>query len=192
MTEIHHSEVSRDCLYDEVSQNLEAIYAIWENGQVNLRFTIPVLCAVKLETFINVAGKLHVEDWERSERKLSFKVKCEKVCGVLGLVFDAKTEPNKAAIETFEIRNSLVHPQMHIEQTDERINYAEYERRRNMIPGVEHPLRSRLTPEVVRATKTACDAFVNEWGRTFLKGQPEYWLGWGSTGGFTWEGPNGG
>jgi hypothetical protein len=185
MSSVHHIEDSRDCLYDEVSQNLETVYSLWLGGQSNLRFAIPVLGAVKLEAFINVAGKLNVPDWDSQERRLTFKAKCKSICSILAIGFDTTAEPNKTALEVFEIRNSLVHPKMHIGRTDERISEEEYEKRRAAMLGVEHPLRSSLTANRVTELKTACDAFTLQWGSKLLGGQADYWLRWGSTGGFT-------
>jgi hypothetical protein len=98
MHQVRHTETSQDCLYDEVTQNLKIIYALWQGGQKTLRFAIPVLCAVKLEAFINVAGKLHVQDWDSKERKLTFRAKCKAICTTLRLEFDTESEPNKTAL----------------------------------------------------------------------------------------------
>jgi hypothetical protein len=185
MSEVHHSEESRDCLYDEASENLETVYALWQQGQSNLRFAVPVLCAVKLEAFINVAGKLNVSAWDEQERKLSFKGKCKAVCAILKLEFASGDQPNKTALEVFQVRNSLVHPRMHLARTSEHISQREYERRSVAMLGVEHPLRSALTAGHVTALKNASEAFVLQWGARMLNGAPEYWLRWGSTGSFT-------
>ena len=184
MSEVHHSEESRDCLYNEASENLETIYAVWQQGRGNLRFAIPVLCAVKLEAFINVAGKLHLANWDKQERDLSFDKKCKAVCGMLKLEFASDVEPNKTAVEVFEVRNSLVHPKMLLARTNEHISQQEYERRSTTMLGPEHPLRSALTPGRVTALRDATNAFVAYWGARMFDGVPEYWLRWGSTGSF--------
>jgi len=184
MHKIHHTETSRDCLFDEVTQNLETIYALWLGGQKTLRFAIPVLCAVKLEAFINVAGKLHVQDWDSKERNLTFQAKCKAICTILQLEFDAETEPNKSALEAFAVRNSLVHPKMHVEEIDELISYEEYNRRSDTTLGFEHPLRSELTEERIMMLRNGCNNFTKHWGSSLLHGQPDYWLSRNSTGGF--------
>jgi hypothetical protein len=168
MSEVHHSEESRDCLYNEASDNLETIFALWQEGRGNLRFAIPVLCAVKLEAFINVAGKLHLSNWDKQERKLSFSAKCKAVCGTLRLEFASAIEPNRTAVEVFEVRNSLVHPKMILARTNERISQKEYERRSTTMLGPEHPLRSALTPARVVALMEATNAFVAHWARECL------------------------
>ncbi len=187
MNGIRHEETSRDSLYKDIEQNLENIYVLWTEGNTSFRFSIPILCAAKLEAFINVAGKLKVKHWDILERKLSFAEKCKVVFSTVGLAFDPSIEPNKTAISTFEIRNALVHPKMKLDQIDESISQEEYERRSNSFPGVLHHLRSELTKEKVEQLKNTGDAFVNQWGPALLDGNPHYWLTGGSTGGFTFE-----
>lgn len=190
MKNIRHQEVSRDSLFKDLEMNLETIYGLWANGDNSLRFSIPILCAAKLEAFINVAGKLKVEHWDIFERKLSFAEKCKVACSVVHLAFDPNVEPNKAAIATFEIRNSLVHPKMKLSRIDERVTSEEYERRRTQLdPRFSHHLRSELTNERVAAIKTNSDTFVVHWGKKLLDDHPDYWLAGGSTGGFTFEKP---
>jgi hypothetical protein len=185
MNTIRHEETSRDSLFKDVEQNLETIFHLWADGNISLRFSVAILCAVKLEAFINVAGKLKMEHWDILERKLSFAEKCKMVFSTVGLTFDPDAEPNKTAVATFDIRNSLVHPKMKLAQIDEQISREEYERRSNNFPEVLHHLRSELTKERVTKLKEAVDAFVNQWGNGLLDGHPDYWLTGGSTGGFT-------
>ncbi len=187
MDNIRHEETSRDSLYKNLELNLDQIYKFWLEGEKSLRFSIPMLCAAKLEAFINVAGKLKVEHWDILERKLSFAEKCQIIFAAVGLVFDPATEPNKTAIITFEIRNSLVHPKMKLGRIDEYVSQEEYERRSNSFSGVIHHMRSELTPEKVKQLKETSNAFVSEWGPKLLDGNPHYWLTGGSTGGFTFE-----
>ena len=187
MNNIRHEETSRDSLYKDIEQNLETIFRLWAAGNIGLRFSVSILCAVKLEAFINVAGKLKVEHWDILERKLSFAEKCRIVFSTVGLVFDPNTEPNKTAVSTFEIRNSLVHPKMKLGHIDEHVSQEEYERRSNSFPGLTHHLRSELTKEKVTQLKESTDAFVTQWGAKLLDGHPDYWLTGGSTGGFTFE-----
>lgn len=189
MSNIRHEETSQDSLYRDIEQNLETIYTLWIGGNNSLRFSIPILCAAKLEAFVNVAGKLKVKHWDILERKLSFAEKCQIVFSTVGLVFDRSAEPNKTAVGTFEIRNSLVHPKMKLNRIDEHITQEEYERRSNSFTGVSHPLRSELTNVAVTCLKEASDAFVAQWGPQLLDGIPDYWLTGGSTGGFTHEPP---
>ena len=187
MNNIRHKESSRDSLYKDIEENLEAIFRFWTDGNDSLRFSVSILCAVKLEAFINVAGKLKVGHWDILERKLSFAEKCRIVFSAVGLVFDPHIEPNKTAVGTFEIRNSLVHPKMTLGRIDEYVSQEEYERRTNTFPGVLHHLRSELTKERVTQLKESADAFVAQWGAKLLDGHPHYWLSGGSTGGFTLE-----
>ncbi len=190
MNHIRHEETSRDSLFKDIEQNLEAIYALWGGGNIGLRFSIAILCAVKLEAFINVAGKLKLEHWDILERKLSFEEKCRMVFSTSGLAFDRNVEPNRSAIRMFEIRNALVHPKMKLDRIDEHISQDEYERRSIAFTGVLHPLRSELTRELVTHLKSTSDAFVSQWGPKLLDGAPDYWLTGGSTGGFTHEPPS--
>ncbi len=187
MNNIRHEETSRDSLYEDIKQNLDTIYALWAEGNNSLRFSIPILCAAKLEAFINVAGKLKVEHWDILERKLSFTEKCQIVFAAVGVVFDPTTKLNKAAIATFEIRNSLVHPKMKLNRIDEYVSQEEYERRSSSFLGVSHPLRSKLTRKEVEQIKSTSELFVVEWGPKLLDNAPYYWLTGGSTGGFTFE-----
>ncbi|HEY6871823.1 MAG TPA: hypothetical protein VI298_03735 [Geobacteraceae bacterium] len=121
MNNIRHKETSRDSLFKDIEQNLETIFQLWAEGNNSLRFSVSILCAVKLEAFINVAGKLKVEHWDILERKLSFAEKCKIVFSTVGLVFDPNTEPNKTAVGTFGIRNSLVHSKMKHGHIDEYV-----------------------------------------------------------------------
>ena len=187
MNNIRHVETSRDSLYKDIEQNLETIFRLWAAGNIGLRFSVSILCAVKLEAFINVAGKLKVEHWDVLERKLSFGEKCKIVFSTVGLVFDPNTEPNKTAVSTFEIRNSLVHPKMKLGHIDEHVSQEEYERRSNSFLGLTHHLRSELTEEMVTQLKESTDEFVTQWGAKLFDGHPDYWLTGGSTGGFTFE-----
>ena|SRR2546425_4552215 len=186
---IRHEETSRDSLYVDFQQILEQIYGLWLNGNNTLRFAIPMLCAIKLEAFINVAGKLKVAHWEMLERKLSFAEKCQMVFAQAGIAFDPAAEPNKTAVALFEIRNSLVHPKMRLEKTDELVSEEEYTRRStNFSMGTHHHLRGELTAEKVKSLRARSDEFVANWGPKLLDGNAEYWLSGGSTGGFTWQG----
>jgi len=187
MNNIRHEETSRDSLYKDIEQNLETIFRLWVEGDKALRFSVAILCALKLEAFINVAGKLKTEHWDILERKLSVAEKCKIVFSEVGLVFDPDAEPNKTAIGTFEIRNSLVHPKMKLGHIDEYVSQEEYERRKNSFPGLPHHLHSELTKEKVTQLKDSADAFVTQWGEKLLDGDPHYWLTGGSTGGFTFE-----
>ncbi|CAG0934946.1 hypothetical protein RHDC3_03162 [Rhodocyclaceae bacterium] len=187
MNHIRHEETSRDSLFKDIEQNLETIHALWIGGNMSLRFSIAILCAVKLEAFINVAGKLKLEHWDILERKLSFEEKCRMVFSAAGLEFDREVEPNRTAIRMFEIRNALVHPKMKLGHIDEHISQYEYERRSIAFMGVVHPLRSELTRELVEHLKCTSDSFVLQWGSKLLDDAPDYWLTGGSTGGFTHE-----
>jgi hypothetical protein len=73
---------------------------------------------------------------------------------------------------------------MHVEEIDELISHEEYERRSVAILGIEHPLRAELTKERITMLRDGCNDFTKHWGSRFLRGQPDYWLRWGSTGGF--------
>jgi oligoribonuclease NrnB/cAMP/cGMP phosphodiesterase (DHH superfamily) len=185
MKNIRHEETSQDSLYRDIEQNLETIYKLWVEGDNSLRFSIPILCAAKLEAFINVAGKLKVKHWDILERKLSFSEKCKIVFSTVGVEFDRNAEPNRTAVGTFEVRNSLVHPKMKIHQIDEHISQEEYERRSDSFIRVSHPLRSELTKVLVTNLKDASDAFVTQWGLKLIDGNHDYWLKGGSTGRFT-------
>lgn len=185
MNDIRHQETSRDSLYEDISQNLETIYTLWTEGNMSLRFSIPILCAAKLEAFINVAGKLKVEHWDNLERKCSFKEKCKSVFMSVGLAFDPDTEPNKTAIGTFEIRNSLVHPKMKLGKIDEYISHEEYKRRNSNFGGDMHHLRYELTKEKVAQIKSMSDLFTSKWGTMLFDGDPDYWLSGGATRFFT-------
>ncbi len=176
MKNIRHKETFFDSLYRDIEQNLEMVFQLWAKGNNSLRFSVSILCAVKLEAFINVAGKLKVEDWDNLERRLSFAKKCERVFSAVGLVFDPDIEPNKTAVGTFEIRHSLVHPKVERGEIDEYISQEEYERRSKSFPGVSHHLRSELTKEKVAQLKESADAFVAQWGAKLLDGNPHYWL----------------
>ncbi len=187
MKNIRHQATERDSLYMDIEGNLDAIYAMWAEGNNSLRFSIPILCTAKLEAFINVAGTLNVERWDNLERRLSFPEKCKKVFAAVGLSFDPGADVNKAAIAMFDIRHELVHPKMKLKRIDEYVSQAEYEQRSKGDSGVKHPLRSKLTKEEIKRMKTASDAFVSTWGQKLLEGFPEYWLGSGSTGGFTFD-----
>ncbi len=183
---IRHNTKSRDSLYREIELNLERVCEIWLGGEESLRFSLPILCAAKLEAFINAAGKLKTTHWDIFERKLSFEEKCHVVLGAAGVHFDRAAEPNKTAIATFETRNSLVHPKMKLKEIDETISGEEYERRvANADYSAErHHLRSELTPERVTLLKDTSDAFVTKWGPALFDGYPEYWLAAGSSGVF--------
>ena len=191
MKNIRHEETSRDSLYRDIEQNLETVFQLWADGNSSLRFSVAILCAVKLEAFMNIAGKLKLDHWDILERKLSFTEKCKLVFSTVGLVFDPNTEPNKTAISVFEIRNALVHPKMKLGHIDEFVSQDEYERRRNSYPGVLHHLRSELTKEKVANIKELADAFINQWGEKLLDEEPSYWLNSGSTGGYTFEATKG-
>ena len=185
MSDIRHQETSRDSLYEDISLNLETIYSLWAGGNKSLRFSIPILCAAKLEAFINAAGKLKIAHWDILERKLSFKEKCQIIFSSVGLVFDPAAKPNKTSIGIFEIRNSLVHPKMKLDHIDEYITQEEYERRNSNFIGNMHHLRSELTKEKVIHIKTSSDSFTSEWGMKLFDGQPDYWLSGGATRFFT-------
>jgi hypothetical protein len=64
MDKIRHEKTSRDSLYKDIEQNLETIFRLWAEGDNSLRFSVSILCAVKLEAFINVAGKLKINNWD--------------------------------------------------------------------------------------------------------------------------------
>jgi hypothetical protein len=185
MNKIRHDETSIDSLFKDVEQNLETIFHLWMDGNVSLRFSVAILCAVKLEAFINAAGKLKMDHWDILERKLSFVEKCNMVFSTAGLIFDPDAEPNKTAVTIFEIRNSLVHPKTKLVRIDEHISQEEYEQRSNNLPAILHHLRSELSKEKITRIKEAVDEFVNQWGNSLLDGNPNNWLNGGSTGGFT-------
>jgi hypothetical protein len=104
-----------------------------------------------------------------------------------GLAFDRNVEPNKSAIQIFQIRNDVVHPKMKLDRIDKHISNDEYERKSNAFNCVSHPLRTELTQEQIIHLKCNSDAFVSKWGPKLLDGAPAYWLAGGSTGGFTDE-----
>jgi hypothetical protein len=187
MSNIRHEEISRDSLYKDIDQNLDTVFELWRTGNKSIRFAIPILCAAKLEAFINVAGMLHIKHWDILERKLAFVEKGKIVCAAVGFVFDAAVEPNKSAVLIFETRNALVHPKMKLKRINESISHEEYERRRENIIGVSHNLRSELTQDKIVHLKETTEAFVEVWGTKLLEGVPDYWLGRGSTGGFRLE-----
>jgi hypothetical protein len=189
MKNIRHQETSRDSLYRDIEQNLETIFQFWANGDKTLRFSVAILCAVKLEAFMNIAGKLKMEHWDILERKLSFTEKCKLIFSSVELVFDPHAEPNKTAINVIEIRNAIVHPKMKLGHVDEYVSQDEYERRSEGYPGVLHHLRSELTKEKVAQIKKSTDAFISQWDAKLLDQNPSYWLNSGSTGGFTFEPP---
>jgi len=189
MATIRHTEDSRDSLYQEVTETLERLCVLWKGGEKQFRFIIPVICALRLEAFINVAGKLNVSDWDSKERRLSFSKKCTAICTQLKMTFEPSVEPNLTAIRLFELRNELVHPKMVTGSLNELIPQQEYERRQNAFAGVRHPLRTQLLPSAVDHFVQSTEAFFQLWAKPMLRGEPHYWLGWGSTGGFVWE-PN--
>ena len=186
MKNIRHEEVSRDSLYQDLTDNLELVFQLWRNGERQMRFIVPVLCAIRLEAFINVVGKTKIDSWDGLERKLGFKEKCLIIGEITGKAFDADLDLNKKAIAIFDIRNALVHPKMKIEKIDEMITEEEYEARSSGYFGINHHLRSELSEEKVIALKNNTDQFIDFWGKQFLD-HPEYWLRGGSTGGFTFE-----
>ena len=158
-------------------------------GEGSLRFSLPILCAAKLEAFINAAGKLKALHWDFLERKLSFEEKCHVVFAAVGMKFDRSIEPNNTAVATFGIRNSLVHPKMKVRDIDEVISKEEYDRRfASTDYGSEwHHLRAALTPERINLLKEKGDAFVEKWGPELFDGNPEYWLRSGTSGSFSSE-----
>ena len=83
MKKIRHQEESRDSLYQDISDNLETICKLWRDVDRGMRFVIPILCAAKLEAFINVVGKLRVESWDSLERQLGFKEKLVVITAIL-------------------------------------------------------------------------------------------------------------
>lgn len=184
---VHHEETSRDSFFQEITDNLEYVFGLFqtEKERRNVRFIIPILCAAKLECFVNVAGKKNIESWDKIER-LAFKAKCLKIADALKIEFDTNLELNKSAIEVFEIRNELVHPKMRIHETDEMISQQEYETRSNgnYSNKANHPLRAELTNERIAQIKQSTDAFIDHWGKPFLT-HPDYWLRTGSTGSYT-------
>ncbi|MGE4049459.1 MAG: hypothetical protein AB7F38_00205 [Piscinibacter sp.] len=191
MSQIRHTEQSRDSLYEDLSSALERVVALWHGGERQLRFAVPVLCALRLEAFVNVAGKVTIADWDRKERSLKFLSKCEAICSARKLTFDRTAEPNHTALRIFELRHELVHPKMVTGSVDELISEAEYERRNAALLGLEHPLRAELSPEKVDSLVAATQSFFENWSKPWLGENPEYWLRWGSTGGFSWP-PNAG
>lgn len=186
MKNIRHEETSRDSLYQDLTDNLDSVFKLWRNGERKMRFIIPVLCAIRLEAFINIVGKTKVESWDSLERKLGFKEKCLIIGEITGKEFDADLELNKKAISIFEIRNALVHPKMKLKTIDEMITEEEYKARSTGYFGVNHHLRSELNEDKVISLKKSTDQFIDFWGNHFLD-HPEYWLRGGSTGGFTFE-----
>lgn len=182
---IRHEFESRDSLYHELSSNLEIVRDLWLEGVNQLRFSIPILCAAKLEAFINVAGKINVADWDTQERRLSFEKKCQIICDGLAIGFNATKDPNCTVLEIFNLRNELVHPKMLLEIADEQISKVEYHRRQTALLGVEHSLRSSLDKERIIHLLKCTDEFVALWGYTFLRGSSKYWLSWGATGRYT-------
>lgn len=189
MNRIRHVEQSRDSLYEDISSALERLVALWQGGERQLRFAIPVLCALRLEAFVNVAGKINIQDWDKKERNLSFLSKCEAICSARKLAFDRALEPNCTAIRIFELRHELVHPKMVTDSLDEIISDAEYEHRSTAFMGVEHPLRAELSPAVVENLAKSTQTFFDTWSKPWLGEHPEYWLRWGSTGGFSLQPP---
>ena len=185
MNTIRHQITSRDSLYEELSANMTTVRELWANGNRTLRFSIPILCAAKLEAFINVAGRLHVEDWDNRERKLTFKKKCQVIFASQSVQFDASIEPIRTALEIFELRNELVHPKMLVEESDEEISMEEYHRRQTALLGVAHPLRASLNKKCILRLLDSTEEFVALFGNRLLRGAPEYWLGRGATGTYT-------
>lgn len=187
MSNIRHVEQSRDSLYEDISSSLERLVLLWQGGETQLRFAIPVMCALRLEAFINVCGKINVQDWDKKERRLAFLSKCEAICSARRLAFDPSIEPNRTALRIFSLRHELVHPKMVTAQLDEVISESEYDRRSSTFQGIDHPLRAELSPNLIQGIVTSTQAFFEAWARPWLGEHPEYWLRWGSTGGFTWQ-----
>ena len=186
MKKIRHEEESRDSLYPDICDNLETIHQLWVNGNKGIRFVIPILCAAKLEAFINVVGKLKMQSWDSLERRLGFKEKLLVISEVTGVPVDIGDDSVKSALRIFDIRNSLVHPKMRYQKIDEMITQEEYEKRSESYLGVDHHLRTELNSESVENLISNANEFVATWGPKFLD-HPEYWLSGGSTGGFTYE-----
>lgn len=180
MKNIRHTEKSRDSLYQDLAECLETIYELWVNGDRKLRFVVPVLCAIKLEAFINVAGKLNIKSWDGLERKLGFLEKCQIISEIKNIEFDKQKEPNKTALKIFETRNALVHPKMKISEIDEIISPAEYEVRQIQRTGIDHYLRKELNKESVTKMKKATDEFVKFWGVKWIE-NPEFMLQGGAS-----------
>lgn len=187
MTTIRHTEDSQDTLYQELTDSLERICVLWKGGENQFRFIIPVICALRLEAFINVAGKLNVPDWDAKERRLSFANKCSAICAELKIAFDPSVEPNVTAIRLFKLRNELVHPKMVVGSLNESISQQEYERRQREFAGVSHPLREQLLPPAVDHLIQSTERFFQQWAKPMLGGDPYCRLRWGSTGGFALE-----
>lgn len=179
MGNIRHTEKSRDSLYRDLANCLDTIYELWINGDSKLRFVVPVLCAIKLEAFINVAGKLNIKSWDGLERKLGFLEKCRIICEIKNIDFDKEIEPNNTALKIFETRNALVHPKMKTAESDEIITQSEYEAQQTQRTGVDHHLRMELNEESVTRMKEITDQFVNFWGVKLIE-DPEFLLDGGA------------
>ncbi len=187
MNNILHEETTMDSLFDDYEQNLNDIYSLWNEGDKSLKFIIPILCAVKLEAFINVAGKLKLVHWDILERKLSFEEKCKMIFSSVGLEFNRDDEPNKTAVEMFNIRNALVHPKMKLIQISEYISPEEHERRNSSVDIKQHHLRKELTKEKLQSLKEASDEFISQWKQKLLNNDADYWLSSGSSWSFSHE-----
>lgn len=185
MANIRETQISRDSLYRELEISLETIYAQYLEGDKVLRFTVAILCAAKLEAFINICGKRNLNCWDELEQSLSFKAKCQILAEIKGLEFDQAIEPNQTALAVFRIRNQIVHPKMAIESIDREITQEEYEARRGMREtGVMHPLKAELTPKYIEQITIRADEFIAHWGCKFMD-DAEYWLSSGGTGRFS-------
>lgn len=185
MKDIRHEEFSREHFYQDLANSLDYLAeAYYQKGNNHLRFIIPIICAAKLEAFINIAGKLNIGCWDEIERNLSFKKKCLIICEKLKKAFDPKIEPNKTVIYIFKIRNDLVHPKLLLKETDELINEEEYDRRSTSYNGVNHPLRSNLNEKQIKDLISRSNKFIDFWGKEFFE-NPGYMLRTGSTGSFT-------
>ena len=177
MNNSFHNARSRDSLYKDIEENLNDIYQLWINGNSTLRLSVTILCAVKLEAFINIAGELKIERWKTRER-LSFSKKCELIFPKSSLTFYPNEEINKTAIELFNIRNDIVHPKMKCSKIyNEEISNEEYKKRSGPAKTWDkHHLKIELTNEKIIGLKKCSDDFVEKWGALLLEENPEYWL----------------
>ena len=190
MNEIRHQATEKDHLYQELTESLEKVYEIWQEGNTSMKYLVPALCAIRLEAFINIAGKIHINMWNSLERKLGFKEKCGIISEILKIEWDESLDINKSAFQIFEIRNALVHPKMKLKITDKYISQEEYDEHNISIkPWLMHSLRSDLTKEKLIEIMDSTEAFIEHWKNPFLKNEPEYWLRKGYDGSLSLE-PN--
>ena len=175
MMNIFSEETSRDSLYRNLTDNLEFVFQQWRDGERQLLFIIPVLCAIRLDAFINAIGKMKIGSWNSLEGKLGFMEKCLLIGGITGRKFDPDLELNKMAISIFDIKNALVPPTMKLTMRYGMFTGEGYEPPSACLCGMNHHLRSELNEEKVLSLKECTDHFIEFWGHQFLD-QPDSWL----------------